>query len=153
MCTLSCEGRRIPFGEANHRHIFCSICSMPPVSISKYRRLKTLQSTRPGQATTLVQPVLATAPNEPVVPLANDDTDTVSTSMPDDRYAGQQWSLHATSEFAGASGLFNAREFLAVASEVVVAIVDSGVMLEHEDLVFLPTLVTGSTTETLKMMP
>jgi len=127
---------------------------MHPVSSSKNLRFNTLlvkscamllccaipgliPGPHPAQTTTLVQPVLAT-PSDPVSPLTSDDANTISTSMPDDRFAGQQWSFHSSGEYTGASGLFNAREFLAAPTEVVVAIVDSGVMLEHEDLNFLP---------------
>ncbi len=56
----------------------------------------------------------------------------------DDTFATQQWSLQADPAIAGASGLFGSQEYLTAPTRVVVAVVDSGVMLEHEDLQFLP---------------
>ena len=56
----------------------------------------------------------------------------------DDTYAHQQWSFHNDPGIEGASGLFGSQEYLTSPTEVVVAVVDSGVMLEHEDLQFLP---------------
>ena len=66
------------------------------------------------------------------------DTDKVESSTFDDTFVKQQWSLHSDPTIAGASGLFGSQEYLTSATEVVVAVVDSGVMLEHEDLHFLP---------------
>jgi len=57
---------------------------------------------------------------------------------PDDVYVRQQWSLQNDPSISGASGLFASQEYLTSPGEVVVAVVDSGVMLEHEDLHFLP---------------
>ncbi len=59
-------------------------------------------------------------------------------SVPSDRYAGQQWSLQSNDQHTGASDLFGAHEFLGSATEIIVAVVDSGVILNHEDLYFLP---------------
>ena len=59
-------------------------------------------------------------------------------TMPDDILATQQWSLQHNPSITGASGLFGSQEYLTAAAEVVVAVVDSGVILEHEDLHFLP---------------
>ena len=56
-------------------------------------------------------------------------------SSPDDTFADQQWSLRT--DAAGASGLFGSHEYLTGADNIVVAVVDSGV-LQHEDLHFLP---------------
>ena len=88
---------------------------------------------------TTITPVLSASPKETPLPyLSRTYPEFISTSIPDDQYASQQWSMHTSDQVAGASGLFRAREFLVAPSEVVVAIVDSGVMFEHEDLVFLP---------------
>ena len=56
----------------------------------------------------------------------------------DDTFVQQQWSLQNNSAIEGASGLFGTHEYLTSADEVVVAVIDSGVMLEHADLYFLP---------------
>ena len=63
--------------------------------------------------------------------------DTV-TSLPDDPLASQQWNHQSEEQFTGASGLFAAQSLLTSGTEVVVAIVDSGVLVNHEDLHFLP---------------
>jgi len=99
--------------------------------------LTTPSTIAPEYTQTLVQPVVASSEDIPQLPLFSEDI-TISTSMPDDRFAAQQWSFHSSSQYAGASGLFSSREFLTAPAEVVVAVVDSGVMLNHEDLHFLP---------------
>lgn len=106
-------------------------------------------TTKPATQNPTVMPVLALSEQQPELRIQppfldiNDDpvTDTVETShstVPDDTYAHQQWSLHKNPSIAGASGLFGSQNYLVAPTEVVVAVVDSGVMLEHEDLHFLP---------------
>ena len=56
----------------------------------------------------------------------------------DDTYISQQWSLQNNPEIAGASGLFGSYDYLTASHNIVVAVVDSGVVLQHEDLNFLP---------------
>lgn len=59
-------------------------------------------------------------------------------TTPDDSLADQQWSLHTNPDIAGATGLFGSYDYLTGTDKIVVAVVDSGVILEHEDLDFLP---------------
>ena len=59
-------------------------------------------------------------------------------ALPNDRYSQQQWSMQSSLEYPGASGLFDAQAMVSNPKEVIVAIVDSGVLLNHEDLNFLP---------------
>ena len=94
-----------------------------------------------ANANPTVQPLQGQTPLDTLpdsAPARTTDFDSILTTLPDDRYSSQQWSLHANDKFAGASGLFPAREFLTSPTEIVVAVVDSGVILEHEDLQFLP---------------
>lgn len=96
-----------------------------------------------------VKPVLAASEQDvdlrlpPVIPgnlvnLPADASRTQQNKTPDDTFAQQQWSLHNNPSIAGATGLFGAQDYITGVSDVVVAVVDSGVMLQHEDLTFLP---------------
>ena len=64
-----------------------------------------------------------------------DDNRAVLTNDP---WRDQQWSFLDTSDHPGATGLFAARAHSAGNFPVVVAVVDSGLMLDHEDLEVLP---------------
>ncbi len=61
-----------------------------------------------------------------------------SAALPDDPFARQQWNLLESREHEGSSGLFKSQEYLTGSHNIVVAVVDSGVVLQHEDLNFLP---------------
>lgn len=81
----------------------------------------------------VVQPMQASMTAQP----AQITEDAVNT-LPDDPLAIQQWNHQSEQQFTGASGLFAAQSLVTSGSEVVVAIVDSGVLVNHEDLHFLP---------------
>lgn len=53
--------------------------------------------------------------------------------LPNDPYATVQWNFMAPDQFAGAANLFNPPTHNGNQSQVVVAIVDSGLLLNHED--------------------
>ncbi len=61
-----------------------------------------------------------------------------SHTLPNDPYASTQWSFLPTDSQPGSAGLFSARIHNANIHEVVVAIVDSGTLQDHEDLSTLP---------------
>lgn len=63
-----------------------------------------------------------------VKPFQGDDT------VPSDPRRDQQWSFFDTAHYKGAAALFAAQPHSSGINSVVVAVVDSGVMLEHEDL-------------------
>lgn len=67
-------------------------------------------------------------------PIQND----TRSELPSDPRRDQQWSFFETSYYKGASALFAAREHNSGNFPVVVAVVDSGVILGHEDLELLP---------------
>lgn len=71
---------------------------------------------------------------EPLSPLP-DDNRAVLTNDP---RRDQQWSFLDSSDHPGATGLFAARADNAGNFPVIVAVVDSGLMLDHEDLDVLP---------------
>jgi len=85
-----------------------------------------------------IQPPFPDADDDPVTIPDAGTFDTTHSTVPDDTYAQQQWSLHNNPSIGGASGLFGSQRYLVAPTEVVVAVVDSGVMLQHEDLHFLP---------------
>lgn len=57
---------------------------------------------------------------------------------PDDLFARQQWSMLDDPTLAGGSGLFGSYDYLTGGHDIVVAVIDSGFILQHEDLNFLP---------------
>lgn len=59
-------------------------------------------------------------------------------AIPQDNFADVQWNLQSIEKYRGASGLFAAHGMLVNHHDVVVAVVDSGVLTNHEDLNFLP---------------
>ncbi len=60
------------------------------------------------------------------------------TTLPNDPLAEQQWSFMSPTVYTGAADVFNAQINNSSLAEVVVAVIDSGVMLTHEDLYTLP---------------
>ncbi len=54
-------------------------------------------------------------------------------ALPNDPYAEEQWSFMPAELYAGAADIFSAQLHNASQTEVVVAIVDSGLRLDHED--------------------
>ena len=85
-----------------------------------------------------LQPLVRADQIDDAATILNSAEANAGTLVPDDNFVRQQWSLHNDPSIAGASGLFGSHEYLTSPAEVVVAVVDSGVMLEHEDLHFLP---------------
>jgi serine protease len=59
-------------------------------------------------------------------------------ALPNDPYAQDQWSFMPAELYAGAADIFSAQLHNASRSDVVVAIVDSGLRLDHEDYRTLP---------------
>lgn len=59
-------------------------------------------------------------------------------SEPSDPRRDQQWSFFDTTHYKGAAALFAAQPHSLGINSVIVAVVDSGVMLEHEDLQVAP---------------
>jgi len=59
-------------------------------------------------------------------------------TIPEDDFAEVQWNLQSIEKYRGASGLFAAHGMLVNHHDVIVAVVDSGVLKNHEDLHFLP---------------
>ncbi len=57
--------------------------------------------------------------------------------LPNDPLSAQQWSFMSTEQYPGAADIFNV-EHNSQLAEVVVAIVDSGLRLDHEDYTTLP---------------
>ena len=66
------------------------------------------------------------------------ETAAANDSLPNDPFANQQWSFMPTDQFVGAADIFSSQLHNANQSEVVVAIVDSGLRLDHEDYRTLP---------------
>lgn len=58
-------------------------------------------------------------------------------TLPNDPLSERQWSFMSSTQFRGAADIFGV-EINAQRSSVVVAVVDSGVRLEHEDITTLP---------------
>ncbi len=118
-------------GKFPVRAVFLTLCLCLALVISP---LGPQKETEPRVKTLSEQTAKKIAPNQILQPAPAAAT----AALPDDRYAGQQWSLHSSEQHLGASSLFDTRDYLASSTEVVVAVVDSGVILDHEDLNFLP---------------
>lgn len=58
--------------------------------------------------------------------------------LPNDPYAADQWSFMAPTQFPGAANIFNTPDHNGIQAQVIVAIVDSGLLLDHEDYRTLP---------------
>ncbi len=67
-----------------------------------------------------------------------DTTSPAQNLTPDDIFARQQWSMQDDQAIEGGSGLFGSYDYLTGGHDVVVAVIDSGFILQHEDLNFLP---------------
>ncbi|OED36076.1 hypothetical protein AB833_28750 [Chromatiales bacterium (ex Bugula neritina AB1)] len=68
-------------------------------------------------------------------------------TLPNDPLAAQQWNFMSATTYTGAADNFNAHIHNGSSSEVIVAVVDSGVILTHEDLRTLPGYDFVSTAE------
>lgn len=58
--------------------------------------------------------------------------------LPNDPYANDQWSFMAPEQFPGAANMFNTPHHNGNQTQIIVAIVDSGMLLDHEDYRTLP---------------
>ena len=58
--------------------------------------------------------------------------------LPNDPFAPDQWNFMTPDQFAGAANIFNPPDHNRNLSRVVVAVVDSGMLLDHEDYLALP---------------
>ena len=87
----------------------------------------------PGDASSATQ--TSTDRKIAVVPSLQDDT---RSELPNDPRHDQQWSFYDPAYYRGASSLFAARAHNSGNFPVIVAVVDSGLMLSHEDLQVLP---------------
>jgi len=64
--------------------------------------------------------------------------DDISTKIPSDPRRDEQWSFFDSQQYRGAAALFAAHEHTTGNYPIVVGVVDSGLMLNHEDLEVLP---------------
>ena len=67
-----------------------------------------------------------------------DNLPAAANPLPNDLRAADQWSFMSQELYPGAANIFNIPEHNGTETEVVVAIVDSGVILDHEDYTTLP---------------
>ncbi len=66
------------------------------------------------------------------------DPAAATAALPNDPLASEQWSFMTTGQYSGAADIFSSQLHNASQSDVVVAIVDSGLRLDHEDYRTLP---------------
>ncbi len=114
--------------DHNNRYQANTVSTRQPVVKSMALKIE-LPGHRSNSSKTLPDRTVAT-----LAPLQND----TRSDMPSDPRRDQQWSFFETRHYKGASALFAARAHNSGNFPVVVGVVDSGVMLGHEDLELLP---------------